>query len=107
MAQHDHMASDTDANTASLQDQLAGQITEGVGQLVRGVANTDFAKLSRDAGAFAKRHPVLVLGGAALAGLAAAHLLSAQDQGRGEASDTDATDDPWMTQTPLDPNEAE
>ncbi|WP_299658331.1 hypothetical protein [uncultured Tateyamaria sp.] len=72
-------------------DPLLGQAVDALGQVAEHLRHADIQSLTRDVGDYAKRHPVLALGGAALVGFAAARFLKA-----GTPPDRKAlAGDPW------------
>jgi len=73
----------------SLADPLLEQAVDAFGKVSSHLQDADISDLAREAGDFARRNPVLVLGGAALLGFAAARFLKADP-----VRNTDAPD-PW------------
>ncbi|MEK0165361.1 hypothetical protein VWX35_01275 [Phaeobacter sp. A36a-5a] len=81
----------------SLQAQAAQQLAQGLEQVADTIRTADLEKVLRDTGAFARKNPMLFLGGAALLGFAATRFLksTAPDATTGRAVADDATGDPW------------
>ena len=80
---------DIDSLQARAAQQVADQI-EGVAQHLRG---TDLNKVIHDTSEFARRNPLLFIGGAAILGLAATRFLKARDPKRVDYGRDGS--DPW------------
>lgn len=76
-ATRDYAASMTDLPTLQRQAQLA---SENIGNFSEYVLNTDIKHMVSDATVLARRRPLLTLGVAAVAGLAATHLVTTSSQ---------------------------
>ncbi|GLO69275.1 hypothetical protein MACH17_07920 [Phaeobacter inhibens] len=83
----------------SFQAEAAQQLAQGLEQFADKVRTADLDKVLRDTGDFARKNPMLFLGGAALLGFAATRFLksTAPEEDRAATSADDITDDPWGT----------
>ncbi|MCC1493884.1 hypothetical protein [Cognatishimia sp. F0-27] len=72
-------------------DPVLASVVDGLSGVAEHLSQQDIEGLLSEAGDFARRHPALSLGGAALVGFAAARFLKAGTPHRAAASH----DDPW------------
>ncbi|APG48024.1 hypothetical protein [Phaeobacter porticola] len=81
----------------SLQAQATQQLAQGLEQVAETIRTADLEKVLRDTGNFARKNPMLFLGGAALLGFAATRFLKSSSEDRRQASGVaqDLSDDPW------------
>ncbi|ATG40519.1 hypothetical protein [Phaeobacter piscinae] len=81
----------------SLQAEAAQQLAQGLEQFADKVRTADLDKVLRDTSDFARRNPMLFLGGAALLGFAATRFLkaTASDGNYNPAQEDDYSGDPW------------
>ncbi|AHD08509.1 hypothetical protein [Phaeobacter gallaeciensis] len=81
----------------SFQAEAAQQLAQGLEQFADKVRTADIDKVLRDTGDFARKNPMLFLGGAALLGFAATRFLksTAPDSGHATTVADDTADDPW------------
>lgn len=77
----------------SLHKHAGEQVAQGLDATAKALREVDIDAMSRDAAAFARRNPVLFLGGAAAAGFAVARFLKASDPAPRRTADTGP--DPW------------
>ncbi len=78
----------------SLQHRAGEQVAQSLDAAAKALREADMAAMAQNAAAFARRNPLLVLGGAAVAGFAAARFLKASDPAP-IASNIDHGPDPW------------
>jgi len=60
----------------SIQERTFGQLAAGLADAADAIRDKDLGQLSRDASDFAKRNPVIFIGGAALLGYTVARMMS-------------------------------
>ncbi|WP_299031412.1 hypothetical protein [uncultured Sulfitobacter sp.] len=92
-------AADAAANefgSDSLQARAAHQIADQVEGLASRLRTVDLNTATRDVSNFARQHPALFIGGAALLGFAATRFLKARDPARVDYDN--AARDPWSAQ---------
>ncbi|QBF33308.1 hypothetical protein [Thalassococcus sp. S3] len=88
--------------SGSPQERTFGQIAEGLADASEAMRNKDLGEMVHDVSAFARRNPLLFLGGAALIGFAATRFAKASDTGTSVvAQPTPLTSSPSVT-TPQD-----
>lgn len=83
-------------DAGSVQAQVAQQLAAQADTFARSIADLDLNAVNRNVSDFARRNPLLFIGGAALAGLLAARFLKARDTR--PATQTYTDDDPWRSQ---------
>lgn len=83
--------------SGSLQAQLADQVAAGAEHVAKSIADVDVNALTRDVSDFARRNPLIFIGGAALAGMALARFLKARDPS--PLAQTYSDDDPWKSRS--------
>lgn len=81
--------------SGSVQSQIADQVAQQADRLAQTVAQMDAQAVIQDVSDFARRNPLVFVGGAALVGLLAARFLKARDTSGIAQSYGD--DDPWRT----------
>ncbi|WP_208347026.1 hypothetical protein [Pseudaestuariivita rosea] len=77
----------------SLQAKAAEQVANGLEQAASQIRSADLNDIVDNVSDFARRNPLVFLGGAALLGFAATRFLKA----RAPEPDYDQSDDPWIT----------
>lgn len=75
----------------SLQAQVLGQLADNIDALTDQMRRRSIPEMAEDAASLARRHPALVLGGAALAGFALARFLKASPEPVQQSNQVD----PW------------
>lgn len=78
----------------SPQAEAMRQVADHIEDVAAKLRDADVRQIASDATEYARRNPLLFIGGAALAGFAAARFLKARDPGRPQYSAA-ATADPW------------
>ena len=90
-------AAASEFSSDSVQAQLASQVANQAERLAKSVSELDVNALSRDISDFARRNPLIFIGGAAMVGLVAARFLKARDRYTSEVPTTFGDEDPWQT----------
>lgn len=79
--------------SGSIQAQMADQVAAGAEYLAQSVADMDVNAVTQQITDFARRNPLVFIGGAALAGVALSRFLKARDPS--PIAQTYSDDDPW------------
>ena len=77
-----------DMRSGSPQERSFGQIAEGLADASDAMRNKDLGEMVQDVSAFARRNPLVFLGGAALIGFAATRFAKASSSGASARADT-------------------